>query len=205
MGLVEPQYRQAVIDNIVKDIRDRNNALTAGDIGYRYLLCVLHEAGRDDVIFDMNSRSDVPGYGYQLAKGATALTESWAALPTASNNHFMLGHIMEWFYKGLVGIEQNDSSISYKQFVIRPAMVGDVTWVNGSHETPFGLVKSEWKKNKNKLRLHVSIPANSSAFIDLPQGKQIRVGKFIFKRKIDRDKTGKLQVGSGTYTFHVKL
>ena len=76
MNLVEPEYKEAVIENIVKDIRGRNNSLTAGDIGYHFLLSTLHEAGRDDVIFDMNSRSDVPGYGYQLAKGATALTES---------------------------------------------------------------------------------------------------------------------------------
>jgi hypothetical protein len=52
--------------NIVKDIRGRGNSLTAGDIGYRYLLNVLDDAGRSDVIYDMNSRADVPGYGYQL-------------------------------------------------------------------------------------------------------------------------------------------
>ena len=85
-------------------MRAHNNGLTAGDIGYRYLLKVLDDEGRSDVIFDMNDRSDVPGYGYQLAKGATALTESWQALPSVSNNHFMLGHIMEWFYSGLGGI-----------------------------------------------------------------------------------------------------
>jgi len=33
-----------------------------------------------DVIFDMNSRTDVPGYGYQLAHGATALTEVLAGI-----------------------------------------------------------------------------------------------------------------------------
>jgi len=49
----------------------------------------------------MNTRDDVPGYGYQLRKGATALTESWAALESVSNNHLMLGHLMEWFYEGL--------------------------------------------------------------------------------------------------------
>src|SRR5690606_1856650 len=66
MNLVEPQYRAAVLENLIKDIRSRNNSLTAGDIGYRYVLRVLEEAGRSDVIYDMNSRTDVPGYGYQL-------------------------------------------------------------------------------------------------------------------------------------------
>src|SRR5690606_27556956 len=73
MELVEPENKDKVLANLIKDIRDRNNALTAGDIGYRYVLRVLEQENRSDVIFDMNSRSDVPGYGYQLAHGATAL------------------------------------------------------------------------------------------------------------------------------------
>ena len=99
MKLVNPEDKEAVVNNIVKDIRNRNNSLTAGDIGYRYLLKVLQEENHSDVIFDMNSRTDAPGYGYQLAKGATALTESWQALENVSNNHLMLGHLMEWFYQ----------------------------------------------------------------------------------------------------------
>jgi hypothetical protein len=48
----------------------------------------------------MNSRDDVPGYGYQLKNGATALTESWQGLTVVSNNHFMLGHIKNGFMQG---------------------------------------------------------------------------------------------------------
>jgi len=102
MGLVEPEYREAVSGNIIKDIRERKKGLTAGAIGFRCLLMVVDENGRPDVIFDMSSRSDVPGYGYQLAHGATSLTESWQAYRFVSDNHFMLGHLMEWFYDGLV-------------------------------------------------------------------------------------------------------
>ena len=101
MGLVEPQYKKAVMKALVKDIQSRNNALTAGDIGYRYVLRALEDAGRSDVIFAMNSRDDVPGYGYQLKHGATALTETGRLIRIVSNNHFMLGHLMEWFYAGL--------------------------------------------------------------------------------------------------------
>jgi hypothetical protein len=184
MGLVEPQHKQAVIDNIVKDIRDRNNSLTAGDIGYRYLLCVLHNADRDDLIFDMNNRSDVPGYGYQLAKGATALTESWAAREENSNNHFMLGHIMEWFYRGILGIDQAEKSIAYKQIVIKPEPVGDLTSAGGSYESVYGRISSEWKKENNSFQLKTEIPANTTAIVYLPA---TRVSK-IFEGNISVEK-----------------
>ncbi|HTH32500.1 MAG TPA: family 78 glycoside hydrolase catalytic domain, partial [Lacibacter sp.] len=85
-GLVNEKDKAAVIENIVKDIQQRNYALTSGDIGFHHLLKVLNGAGRSDVIYKMNNRNDVPGYGYQIAKGATALTESWLAASVVSNN-----------------------------------------------------------------------------------------------------------------------
>ena len=57
------------------------------------------------MIYDMINQDERPGYGYQLKKGATSLTEAWDANHHASHNHFMLGHITEWFYKDLVGID----------------------------------------------------------------------------------------------------
>src|SRR5258705_8905696 len=118
MGLVETPNRKAVVEALIKDIRNRNNALTAGDIGYLYVLRALEDAGRSDVIFEMNNRDDVPGYGYQLKHGATALTESWQAYPNVSNNHFMLGHLMEWFYGGLCGIKQSKDGVAYNKIEI---------------------------------------------------------------------------------------
>jgi alpha-L-rhamnosidase len=53
--------------------------------------------------------------GFQIAKGATALTESWTALKNVSNNHLMLGHLMEWFYNGLAGIKQTENSVGFKE------------------------------------------------------------------------------------------
>ena len=211
MQLVEPQYKDAVVENIVKDIRNRNNSLTAGDIGYRYLLCVLHDEGRSDVIYDMNSRTDVPGYGYQLAKGATALTESWAALPTNSNNHLMLGHLMEWFYQGLAGINQDDSSIAYKHIVIKPEVVGDVTAAKGSYNSVYGNIVSDWKKEGNRFSLHVQIPANTTATVYLPATatNKITESGIVVSNTNDARLVGYekgraiIKVGSGDYNFNV--
>ncbi len=168
MDLAEPQYKKAVVDALIKDIRSRNNALTAGDIGYRYVLRALENAGRSDVIFEMNNRDDVPGYGYQLKHGATALTESWQAYPSVSNNHFMLGHLMEWFYAGLAGIKQAKGSVAYKEIEIKPGPVGDITAAKASYHSPYGLIVSDWKKQDNFFELKVEIPANTVATVYLP-------------------------------------
>lgn len=194
MGLVNDENRAAVLQNLIKDIEDRNNSLTAGDIGYRYVLRVLEAAGRSDVINKMNNRSDVPGYGYQIAKGATALTESWAALPSVSNNHFMLGHLMEWFYSGLCGISQPEDGIAYQNIIIKPQIVEGVNQAKAEFKSPYGYIKSSWTNDAAIFVLNITIPANCSATVFLPDGKASLDGETI--------KSG-IKIGSGVYQFKV--
>lgn len=212
MELVEPEYKQAVVDNLVKEIKGRGNALTAGDIGYRYVLRVLDDAGRSDVIYDMNSRSDVPGYGWQLAHGATALTESWQAYGFVSNNHFMLGHLMEWLYSGIGGIRNAKGAIAYKTIEIRPQIVGDLTSARVTYESPYGTILSSWRKTGLEFTLEAEIPANSKAIVYLPasaasvvleSGKNIR-GSKTFRQTVADNNYVKIEIGSGKYSFSVK-
>src|SRR5699024_6003825 len=133
----------------------------AGDVGFNYLVQALEEGGASQLIFEMNARSDVPGYGYQLKKGATALTESWAALERVSNNHLMLGHIMEWFYGGLAGIKQTDDSKGYNHILIEPNMVGNIEWTQAWYESPDGRIESAWSLENEKGSMHVKIPVNA--------------------------------------------
>nr|WP_199074956.1 family 78 glycoside hydrolase catalytic domain [Pedobacter sp. ASV19] len=212
MKLVNPADKDAVVENIVQNIRSKNNGLTSGDIGYRYLLRVLEDEGRSDVIFDMNCRSDIPGYGYQLAKGATALTESWAALPTVSNNHFMLGHIMEWFYSGLAGIRQEEEAIAFNHIKIYPELVGNLHKVKGCYESAYGSIATEWLKTADTFELKVTIPANTSARVYLPAKKEqsITESGLLLKDCNDMKMIGfengraVISLGSGTYIFKVK-
>ncbi len=212
-GLVDPSDTAWVTRNLIESVRSKNNALTAGDIGYSYLLKALTNCGRADIIFDMNSKYDVPGYGWQLAHGATALTESWQAYGFVSNNHFMLGHLMEWFYNGLGGIKQSPASIAYHDILIDPQLVGDVTSTNASYESPYGTIKSEWKLSGNTYTLRVSIPANAVATVVLPTKDINRVTEYGMPLSANKDfvvettMQDKLSVklGSGDYQFTVNI
>ncbi|HEX8342495.1 MAG TPA: family 78 glycoside hydrolase catalytic domain, partial [Tepidisphaeraceae bacterium] len=79
LGLVDDAHRAAVLKTLIDDIRAKGTALTAGDVGYRFVLRALADAGRSDVVFEMNNQTERPGYGMQIKKGATALTEKWDA------------------------------------------------------------------------------------------------------------------------------
>ncbi len=156
MGLVDPTNRAGVLDAIVRDVRAHTNSLTAGDVGYRYLLRALAEGGRSDVIFDMNNQSDKPGYGMQLKKGKTSLTEAWNG--GASQDHFMLGQIQEWFYHDLAGIGGDPTGPGFKKIIINPQPVGDVTWVKASYDSIRGQIVSDWKRDGDKFHVECDHP-----------------------------------------------
>jgi alpha-L-rhamnosidase len=166
LGLASADHEAAVLASLVADVQRRG--LTAGDVGYRYLLRALADGGRSDVVHAMNNQSDTPGYGYQLQHGATSLTEAWDALRTSSQNHFMLGQINEWFFHDLAGIQPDARAPGFSRVVIRPAVVGDLRSVAATHGGPHGPIRSAWYREGRQLRLELSIPPNSTAEVHLP-------------------------------------
>jgi hypothetical protein len=168
-GIIPELEQEKVLNNLVDSIKNNDYALTSGDIGYHFLVRVLSENGRSDILYKMNNRSDRPGYGYQLKMGATALTESWAALAESSNNHMMLGHLMEWFYTGLGGIYQETSSVAYSDIIIAPKPAGNIKWAKCSYNSPKGVISTDWNIDRNTFSLTIEIPEDASAKIILPE------------------------------------
>lgn len=175
MGLAEERDRDAALEALVRDVRERGDAMTAGDVGFRYLLQALAQNGRSDVIYDMINQTERPGYGYQLEQGATSLTEAWDANHHASHNHFMLGHIMEWFYKDLVGIASDPAGPGYQRIIIRPNPVGDLEWAEATHDSIRGPIKVRWDRADDQFKLKVTIPANTTATVYVPGDSSVNV------------------------------
>jgi len=168
LGLVEKGQQASVLEALVRAIRANGNRVTAGDVGFMYVVRALTEAVRSDLLYDMVTQTNGAGYADQLRKGATTLTEAWDANPASSQNHCMLGHAEEWFYTGLAGIRPDPSAPGFKKFVIQPSVVGDLTWVKAHHDSPYGRIASAWKRSGNQLVLEVEIPPNTSGTIHVP-------------------------------------
>jgi hypothetical protein len=210
VGLVDDENREEVVQTLVESIANSKYELTAGDVGFNYLVKALESNGQNEVLYKMNARDDVPGYGYQLKKGATALTESWPALEVVSNNHLMLGHLMEWLYKGLGGIGQTEESLAYKEVKIEPKPVGGIQSARAKYESPYGTISVAWKDSEELFSLDVEIPVNCTAEIILPaesieniseNGAPVSATGFNAEQLIGKVS---LKVGSGNYTFSVQ-
>jgi hypothetical protein len=177
------------------------------------LLRALADAGRSDVVFDLHSQTDKPGYGYILNTGATSLTEAWNARRGSSQNHFMLGHITEWFYHDLAGIQPDPAGPGFKKIIIDPQPVGDVTWAKAAYDSLHGRIESDWRREGDQFTLSVEIPVNTTATIHVPARSAAAVmegdsaaseseGVSFLRQEDGRAVFG---VGSGRYEFRSRL
>jgi hypothetical protein len=211
VGLAPDGEEERILASLVRRIEEDGRALTAGDVGFHYVVEALSRAGRGDLLFAMNARDDVPGYGFQLKKGATALTESWAALEEVSNDHLMLGHLERWFFSGLLGIDQAEGSTAYARLVLKPQVVDGIEWVRGEYRSPRGRVASSWRREPNGLVLEVEVPVNATAEVHLPADTEARIresGRPLEGREDVRvtsrsAREAVVAVGSGRYRFEV--
>jgi hypothetical protein len=112
----------------------------------------------------------------------------------------MLGQIQEWFYHDLAGIQSGGNG--FKQIVIAPQPVGDVTWTKASHHSIRGNIVSDWKRHGDKFTLKISIPANTTATIFVP-AKSAGTTTATAGAKLLREENGcaVFATGSGNYTF----
>ena len=163
MGLVPEGERSFVLQNLVDDIHVHGDRLTTGDVGNRYLFYTLVDNGYRELLYAMLNHYDVPGYGYQIKKGQTTLTEQWNPEHGASMNHFMMGHIENLLIPDLLGINIAGDSIH-----IAPHPVSDLAWCKGS----VGDIKTAWKQDNGTFILDVDIPQGRQATVTLPYSNQ---------------------------------
>ena len=172
LNLVPAERRQAVLDNLVADIKAHGTRLTTGDVGNRYLFQTLARNGLDELMYAMHNHEEAPGYGFQLKFGATTLTEQWDPRQGSSWNHFMMGQIDEWLFKTLAGIQNQPGTHGLRHLLIAPTLVGDLQYVKASTASLYGKISVDC----TRTQLTVEIPVGSDAVIVLPNGERKQVG-----------------------------
>ena len=184
LKLVPEKDYQAVLQNLIKDIHAHGDRLTTGDVGNRYLFYTLAKNGHRELLYKMLNHYDVPGYGYQIKKGQTTLTEQWNPDHGASMNHFMMAHIENLLIPDLLGIQRNGDLIE-----IAPHPVGDLTWCKGSTMSAQGKVSVSWKIKKDKFIMDIDIPEGGFADVYMPysdRAESIQGGHHHFEESIRR-------------------
>ncbi|MBS1703200.1 MAG: family 78 glycoside hydrolase catalytic domain [Armatimonadetes bacterium] len=196
IGLVPEDVKPKVLDVLLKDIEAHDDHLTTGIFGTKYLFEALSDNGHDDVAYRIANQKTFPSWGYMLEKGATTLWEHWDYSDnTFSHNHPMFGSVSEWFYRSLLGIRP--AAPGFKKILIRPSVVGDLTYAKGHHDCPYGRIAVSWHRKGSALTLDVDIPGNTVATVIMP-GQDAKTSD---QTGVHVGSDGVFEVGSGRYQF----
>jgi alpha-L-rhamnosidase len=171
-GIVESGYRKRVVENIVKDVREKGNHLSTGNMGTKAVIETLCEEGFDDLVYDIMTSRTSPGFGYMLEQGATSMWERWEADRDNNimnvRNHPMFSPCCVWFYKYLGGIGMEEDSDAFTRLLVAPHVPGRLSRVEVSMEIPAGKVRSAWNKTSSRFVFNLEIPFNTSAKVVIP-------------------------------------
>ncbi|MEU0203391.1 MULTISPECIES: family 78 glycoside hydrolase catalytic domain [unclassified Streptomyces] len=184
---------QALADNIGNDaahkaahpdssrVKYAENTLSVGFLGVNVLAPVLTDEGRADLAYALLHQDAMPSWLFSVRNGATTVWERWNSYseeagfgPVSMNsfNHYAYGAVMEWMYACMAGIARDPESPGFKHFVLRPHLdpTGRITHVTGSHVSPYGEIRSEWRvpDGGGQLAYEAVVPANSEATLHLP-------------------------------------
>jgi alpha-L-rhamnosidase len=175
-NLVDDKHREKVRKTLESNIAQHKNHLTTGFVGTPYLCHVLSENQMHELAGILFLKEDFPSWLYAVKKGATTIWERWnSILPNGdfdtsgmnSLNHYAYGSIGEWMYRKLAGINQIEPG--FKKILIQPQFIKGISAVEAIYHSVYGEIKSSWSCRNGEIIVNVTIPANSTAVIILPE------------------------------------
>ncbi|GAB4049718.1 glycoside hydrolase family 78 protein [Spirosoma litoris] len=187
-GIVPDELKTKVAANLAKRVEADNSHIDVGLLGTKAILNALSENGHADLAYKVASQETFPSWGWWIANGATTLYENWPidAKSDISMNHIMFGEIGAWYYKALGGIKPDPAHPGFKNVLLEPHFVAGLDHFEATHDSPYGTIRSSWKRVWQGVSYSVTVPPNSTATLKLPGSSMAQ----------------KLQ--AGTYQFEVK-
>lgn len=206
-GLVEPEHRQRVVDNLVANVAEQSYHLDTGVVGIKFLMNGLAEHGRLDVAYRLAAQTTFPSWGHWVYEGANTLWQKWD--DSMSRNHIMFGDISAWMFKHIGGLRADPKAPGFKRFSLEPNFFSDLNWAAIDHQSPYGLIGCDWYRSKGDIDLSLIVPVNTRATVGLPGiPEDIREGMSPLRNMNNaqqiRTQEGftHFTVGAGHYRFH---
>ncbi|UTA66339.1 alpha-L-rhamnosidase [Emticicia sp. 21SJ11W-3] len=207
-GIVPEDMKAKVAANLAKRVQADGSHIDVGLLGTKAILNALSENGYADLAYAVAAQETYPSWGWWIKNGATTLYENWPidAKSDISLNHIMFGEIGAWLYKALGGIKPDETKPGFKNVLIEPHFVKDLTGFAASHDGPQGRITSAWKKTDKGIEYRLVIPANSTATLKLhlPDGKQLYENGKIVKAIMKAQTITLANVVAGEYLFEIR-
>jgi alpha-L-rhamnosidase len=163
-----------------QSIAERGGRLSVGFLGISHLAPALVKAGLVKEAFAVLEQEECPGWLYSVKNGATTIWERWNSYNALTGefgdanmnsfNHYAYGAIGAWLFGTVLGINSSDKKdeTGYKKIILSPTVGGSLTYAKGSFISRYGVIRSNWRIDGDKLYYSCTVPANTNAVLYLP-------------------------------------
>ena len=150
--------------------------LGTGFLSTPLILDVLTEIDPESA-YRLLENEEMPGWLFMPKNGATTIWESWEGdkakgSGVASLDHYSKGAVCRWLFDTMCGIRVDGEN----HFTVAPIPGGQFTYAKAAYNSVYGRVESGWEKSADGWRYTVSIPANCTATVRLPDGTSTQQG-----------------------------
>jgi alpha-L-rhamnosidase len=168
-GITPAHERDAVFSNFVQEIVTRKPYLDTGSPGLPILLkYIIEQVERPDLLVHCLTRTEQPSYGYFLDDGQTTWPEYWQIVGHDSKIHTCYTSIAGYFIKGIGGIRPDAQAYGMQSFILKPKLIGDLTYANTTSASLYGPMVSNWSRSGSTGTFHFEVPPNASAKAYIP-------------------------------------
>jgi alpha-L-rhamnosidase len=124
-----------------------------------------------------------------------------------SHIHDTLISIGSWFIQGIGGIRIDEAAPGFRHFLIKPGVVGDLTFARTRYQSIHGAIASDWRIENGTLKLDVTVPPGTTATVYMPGAGPAQVTPRSLRAKSAGAENGRavFEVESGKYSFESKL
>lgn len=169
MNLLNKEQAQFASERLIQALEHYGWRLGTGFLSTPFILDVLAEINIE-YAYRLLENEEMPGWLFMPKNGATTIWESWEGTQAqggiASLNHYSKGAVCEWLFKTMCGIQVDGEN----HFTIAPRPGGHFTHAKACYESVYGLVESGWHKTGAEIKFIITLPANCTADVILPDG-----------------------------------
>ena len=182
MNLCSDEKKDKVAEKLIKEIEENDYRLNTGFLSTPFLLPVLVDIGRADLAFRLLEQTENPSWLHPITLGSTTIPENWNSfdIHDGSYNHYSYGAVCDFLFSYVGGIIPNFETPGYQQFELKPMVGGTLTYAKATYESLYGTIISEWKTFESGIKYHCTIPVNTRAILNLPDGQRHHLGSGVY-------------------------
>lgn len=182
MGLLTAEQEDFARKRLIRALENYGWRLGTGFLSTPFILFVLEKIGIE-YAYKLLENEELPGWLVMPKYGATTVWEDWEGdratdQNAASLNHYSKGAVCEWLMSEMCGIKVAGDN----QFSLAPKPGGSLTYAKAEYQSIYGKVSCGWEKTDDGYSYTVTVPANTTAQLRLPDGRceTLQAGTYSF-------------------------